>query len=214
MLGGSIEVALSREQREPENRRRVTVQRIWLVSVLVLVLAACGAAPALELKDEPFRDQANGYSIRYPVGWQHVYLERVGGLVLYQSGEPIEDIMGLRAVAQVPVVVIIAGPLEAVPYVSLDDVHNSKTMLQAFLAWLGDAKDGRIGRIRTITVAGRDGAVADIRWSQGETIMAGSAVAVYLGDRGVFIEGAGQADSWKAFEPTFEASLESVTLDH
>ena len=187
--------------------------RMWWVSVLVLVVAACGATPALELEDEPFRDQPNGYSFRHPRGWHQVYLERVGGHVFYRSDQPIEDIMAQRAVAEVPVVVVIAGPLDAVPNVLLDDVHNSKTMLQAFLAWLGDAQDARVGRIRTITVAGKDAAVADIRWSQGEAKMAGRAVAVYLGDRGVFIEGAGQAESWKAFEPTFEASLETMTLD-
>ncbi len=187
-------------------------QAVLLVSVLPLILAACGATPTLELEDRPFRDQANGYSIRYPEGWEHVYLERVSGRVFYQSGEPIEEIVALRAVGKVPVLLIIAGPLDAVPYVSLDDVHDSKTMIRAFLAWLGDAQDGRVGRIRTGAVAGKDGAVAEIRWSQGETKMAGRAAAVYLGDRGLFIEGAGSADSWKAFEPTFKDILDSAVL--
>lgn len=187
--------------------------RMLLISVLVLIVVACGAAPSLELEDEPFRDQAGGYSIRYPLGWQHVDLERVGGQVFYQSGEPIEDIMALRTVAEVPVFVVIAGSLDAIPNVSAEGVKDSETMLKAFLAWLGDAQDGKIGRVRTIRLAGQDAAAADIRWTAGGTKTAGRAVAVYLGDQGFFVEAAGRAENWRAFEPTFEAILESVTLD-
>jgi hypothetical protein len=64
-----------------------------------------------------------------------------------------------------------------------------------------------------VTVDGQQGAVADIRWTMLETDMAGRAVAVYLGERGFFIEGAGRAEAWKAFAPTFEAMLQRVTLE-
>jgi hypothetical protein len=213
VLVESIEVLLTARQRESEKRRRTMKYRTLLVSVLALIVAACGATPALELEDEPFRDQANGYSIRYPQGWQYVYLERVGGHVFYDSGEPIEDIMALRAVAEVPVVIVIAGPLDAIPHVPPEGVRDSETMLNAFLAWLGDAQDGKMGRVRTISMAGQDASAADIRWTAGETKTAGRAVAVYLGDRGFFIEGAGRAENWNAFESTFEAILESIILD-
>jgi hypothetical protein len=190
--------------------------RVWLVSVLAVVVVACGAAPALELEDEPFRDQVSGYSIRYPQGWQHVYLERVGGEVFFHSGEPIEDIVDLRAVAEVPIVVVIAGPLGGIPHPSLDGVQDARTMLEAFLAWLGDVQGGRVGRVRTITVAGQRAAAADIRWPfllAPDTTVAGRAVAVFLGERVFFVEAAGRAEGWKAFEPTFDAILESITLD-
>jgi hypothetical protein len=190
--------------------------RIVLISVLAFVVAACGATPALELEDEPFRDQVNGYSMRFPQGWQHVYLERVGGEVFYHGSEPIEDIVALRAVAEVPIVVIIAGPLDDIPLVSLDGVQDSRAMLEAFLAWLGDVEGGKIGRVRTITVGGHRAAAADIRWPflpAPDTTVAGRAVAVFLGEWVFFVEAAGRAKSWKPFEPTFEAILESVTLD-
>jgi hypothetical protein len=189
---------------------------MWLVSVLALLIAACGAKPALELEDEPFRDQVKGYSIRYPQGWQHVYVERVGGEVFYDSSEPIEDIVALRAVAEVPIVVVIAGSLDDIPHPSLERVRDSKAMLEVFLAWLGDVEGGKIGRVRTITVAGQRAAAADIRWPfllAPDTTVGGRAVAIFLGDRILFVEAAGRAENWKAFEPTFDAMLESVTLD-
>lgn len=151
--------------------------------------------------------------MRYPQGWQHVYLERVGGEVFYRSGEPIEDIMALRAVAEVPIILVIAGPVDDIPHVSPDGLQDARTMLKAFLAWLGDAEDGKVGRMRTITVAGMDAAAADIRWVMQGTETSGRAVAVYLGTRGLFIEAAGRAEGWTAFKPTFDAILESLTLD-
>ena len=190
--------------------------RMWLVSFLTLVVAACGATSALELEDEPFRDQANGYSVGYPQGWQHIYVERIGGEVFYHSSEPIEDIVALRAVAEVPIVVVIAGPLDDIPHPSLDGVRDSKTMLEAFVAWLGNTEGGKVGRVRTVTVAGQRAAAADIRWPfllAPDTTVAGRAIAVFLGDRVFFVEAAGDAENWKSFEPTFEAILESVTLD-
>ncbi len=189
--------------------------RILLILILALVVVACSAAPALELEDEPFRDQANGYSIRYPQGWQHVYLERIGGQVFYHSDEPIEDIVATRAVAEVPIVIVIAGPLDGIPHVSLDGVQDSKAVLGAFLAWVGDVQGGKVGRMRTITVADQHAATADIRWPAWlvpDTTVTGRAVAVHLGKRAFFVEAAGRAENWRQFEPTFEAMLESINL--
>ena len=190
--------------------------RILPISILALIIVACGAAPALELGEEPFRDQANGYAIHYPQGWQHVYVERIGGQVFYHSGEPIEDIVATRAVAEVPIVVVITGPLDGIPYVSLDGAQDSKAVLGAFLAWLGDVREGKVGRMRTITVAGhRAAAAADIRWPallEPDTTVAGRAVAVHLGEKAFFVEAVGRAESWKQFEPTFEAMVESIIL--
>jgi hypothetical protein len=212
----SIDALLPGRQRETKNRKGTMKHRNLLISVLALMVAACGAAPPLELEDEPFRDGENDYAIRYPGGWQHVYVERIGGEVFYRRGEPIEDIVATRAVAEVPVVVVIASPLDDIPHVSLDGVQDSRTMLQAFLAWLGDVQGGKIGRTRTLTVAGQPAAAADIRWPAllvPDTTVAGRAVAVYLGERALFIEAAGRAENWKKFEPTFEAMVQSLTLD-
>ena len=113
-------------------------------------------------------------------------------------------------------VVVIAGPRDDIPHVSLDGIQDSKATLGAFLAWLGNVRGGKVGRMRTTTVAGQRAAAADIRWplvTAPDAAVAGRAVAVFLGERVFFVEAAGRAENWKAFEPTFEAILESVTLD-
>jgi hypothetical protein len=68
-------------------------------------------------------------------------------------------------------------------------------MHDAFLASLGDAPDGKVGRIRTITVIGRDAAAAGIRWTADGTSMTG------------------RAENWNAFEPASEIVSERVLLD-
>jgi hypothetical protein len=189
---------------------------VWLLSILALMVVACGAPPPLELGDEPFRDQANGYSLRYPQGWQHVYVEHVGGEVFYQGGEPIEDIVALRAVPEVPIIVVIAGSVDDIAGPSLAGIEDSKAMLEVFLAWLGDVEGGKVGRVRTGTVAGQPAAAADIRWPfllDPGTTVTGRAVAVLMGEQAFFIEAAGRAESWTAFEPTFEAILDSVAFE-
>lgn len=189
-----------------------------LVPVLValmaagLPMAACsrsGGADVLELGEEVFRSEDGSVSLLYPQGWQQYWLERMGGTLLHAPEEPIEDIVGMRQVAQVAVVSIIVGPLADVPAVDVEGVQDSRTMLKAFLSWL---KNSQISWIRRVDVDGHRGAAANIRFTMLDTRMAGRAVAVFQGDRAFFIEGAAPVDAWKRFAPTFEAMLETVSL--
>jgi hypothetical protein len=68
-------------------------------------------------------------------------------------------------------------------------------MLDAFLAWLGDAPGGRMGLVRTITVMDEDDAATSIRWTADGTKMTGRAAAVCLGDRGFCQEAAGRIEN-------------------
>jgi len=163
--------------------------------------------PGLELKDKAFRDETSGYAIHYPQGWLNLYDEGMEADVFYDSKELIEEVVEGDIAPTVPVMLIMSGPLQTIFYGDLDETQDAQEMLEIFVEWVDE-----VGEVEEVTVAGKPAAAVNTSWTADEVSFAGRVVAIHLGDRAVIIQGAGTAESWETFIPTFEAMAASLTL--
>jgi len=163
--------------------------------------------PGLELDDEAFRNETSGYAILYPQGWQRFYDEAMEADIFYDSKEPIEEVLYGDVAPTVPIVLVMSGPLQTIFYGDLDETQDAQEMLEIFMEWVDE-----VGEVEDVTVDGEPAAAVNVNWVEDEVAWAGRVVAIHLGDRAIIIQGAGTAESWETFIPTFEAMLASLEI--
>ncbi len=191
-----------------------------LMTVTLVVgwlLSACNASVSPPLNDqllvsEPFSEQKKGYTIRYPQGWMYRWVDDGDAVHFFE-----EDKANQQNILPGPTVTIAVGPIEA--FGEADKTADAQTMLKALLegqSFKLNSKAGRregwVEKIESLTVGGKDAAVATLRGTEDGTNFAARFVFVHTGDRGAIIFGVAQSEAWEIFNPTFEAMLDSMTF--
>lgn len=168
-------------------------------------------AAGLPLIEEPFRNAVAGYDLRYPQGWQHESAEGVEGEIFFQGGVPLDELMANDTLPEWPVIMVLAGDPETVYYGTFDEAESAADVVQMLAARSLDDQ-ATLGAVETVTLGGETGATLQADWGEGDMALTTHYLAVYLGDRLLAIQAAGTSESWAAFEPTFGAMLDSLTL--
>ena len=181
------------------------------------LLGACNPSIHLPIDDpllvsEPFIEQKQGYTIRYPQGWMYRWEDHGDAVHFFE-----EDKADQYNIVPGPTVVIAVGPIEA--FDEADKTADAQTILKAFLQGQSfnfnsksGSREGQVEKVEQTTVDGKDAAVATLKGTEAGTNFAARFVFVHTGDRGAIILGVGQDELWEAFNPTFERMLASMTF--
>jgi hypothetical protein len=158
-----------------------------------------------ELAGESFVNEAKGYSIAYPAGWQ-----------VMDMGEMVILIKDPAAMSTgTPTAVIIsADTVEAFLGGALVGVTEEQlgAALLTVAAQMGE--DLKLGEVETLTVGGLPAARAEGTGTadDGVTPMTGCLTLVLGDTHAAMIMAVAPAGQWEAFEPLFEAMLDTFTL--
>jgi len=166
--------------------------------------------PILEMEDEAFRNEASGYAIQYPKGWQHTFDDDARGDIFYGGKEAIDEVMDGDVPLSKPLVIVMGGSIEDIFYKDMAETENAQEMLELVIG--GMDEDAEITPEGEVTIGDETAAAVDMRWSEDGTDYAGRAVAIHLGDWGYVIMGASPVEDWEAFAPTLDAMLDSMTI--
>lgn len=193
--------------------------KLVIIGLLIgWLLSACQASRISLLDDqllveEPFVEQKKGYSIRYPQGWTYRWEDHGDAVRFFE-----EDKGSQQNILSDPNVTIFLGPIEA--FYEADQTADAQIILKAFLEGPDfnlnsdvGRREGKIEKIETMTVDGRDATIALLTGTEAGTEFTARFVFVHTGDRGAIIFGAGQSEEWEIFNPTFEAMLASITFE-
>ncbi len=193
-------------------------QKMFKLAAIVLVVgwlsSACNASvsppvDSLLLVSEPFVEQKQGYTIRYPQGWAYRWEDYGDGVRFFQEGEADQ-----QEFLSGPTVSIGVGPIDA--FNELDPTADAQTILEFFLEeqWLRLNSDEErwVEKVESITVDGHDAAVATLGGIWDDTSFGARAVFVHTGDRGAVILGTAPSEAWEVFNPTFNDMLDSMTF--
>ncbi len=161
-------------------------------------------AGAFELAAEPFVNEANGYSIAYPEGWQSMDM---GTMVIFVS-----DLASMSADSPTAVVVM-ADTVENFLEGAMVGISGDQLEAVLTVAATQMGEDFVLGEAQSLTANDMPAAGAEISGTADDgTPMAGY-LALVLGDtHAAMILGAMPADSWPAFAPTFFAMLDTLTF--
>jgi hypothetical protein len=187
-----------------------TCKLVIVVLIVGCLLSACnaGASPG-PLVDEPFVEQRQGFTIRYPEDWTYQWEDHGDGVQFLAPGMADQE-----SFLPGPSVSIAVAPIEALGTAAR--TSDAKTMLDAFLEGLmynvGSGEEGWVEETESITVDGNDAAVVTIGGVEDGTDFTGRLVFVHTGDRGAIVLGLAESKTWKAFDPTFEEMLASMTF--
>ena len=188
-----------------------------LVAIALVVgwlSSACNASVSspvdgLLLVSEPFVEQKQGYTIRYPQGWTYQWEDYGDGVRFFEEGEADQ-----QDFLPGPTVSIAVAPIEA--FDEVDQTADAQTILEVFLEEqmlnLNSNEEGWVEKVESITVDGNDAAVATLRGIEDGTDFTARLVFVHAGDRGAIILGIVQSEAWEIFNPTFEDMLASMTF--
>ena len=166
--------------------------------------------PTLELEAEAYHDEKNGYTIRYPAGWD--FLAQDDGVFFFESMQAIQGMQEGTA-PSVPLVIVETGPQDVVSGGGAAGAQNAVEMINLFIEDdQGGAGFEVMGEAQEISVAETDAAYVDLRWTVDQTTLTGRIVVIYMDDWGIMVIGAGSDESWEPFVPTFEAILGSMEL--
>jgi hypothetical protein len=151
--------------------------------------------------------QGDGYSIRYPEGWQ---ISSAEGRVFLVTDKAILEM----EIPSFPAIVIESGPLADLTSGQMAGARNARQMVEAFAQERrrDQGSEVAVGEIQALSVSGWYGVSSTVRFSLGGVRVADLITAVYQGDRGFIVHGYGQAADMTAFTPLYTAMIKSLIL--
>jgi len=159
----------------------------------------------IDLADEPFINEAMGYSIAYPDGWQSMDMDFMVAFT------PDLTTMGS---SQAMAVVVMADTVE--DFLDGALVGITADQLEAVLAEAATqmGEDFELGEVESLTVDDLPAVGAELTGTadDGTTPMAGYLTLVLGDTHAAMIIAVSPADQWKAFQPTFLVMLDTFTF--
>jgi len=153
-----------------------------------------------------YTNAPGGYSLRYPDGL--IYAEE-DTLVTFALSESALELAPEEAVAQGPVVLFDASPLDEVTDdFGLDESAAPEDLVAAMVENMG----AEMSSLETGKLSGYPGALAEMVGTFGETEYVGGLAVVTVEDRVVGAYGMAPPDQWAQFRPAFENMFFSLTL--
>jgi len=151
--------------------------------------------------------QGDGYSIRYPEGWQ---ISSAEGRVFLVTDMAILEM----EIPSFPAIVIESGPLADLTSGQMAGARNARQMIEAFAQERrrDQGSEVAVGKIQALSVSGWYGVSSTVRFSVDGVRVADLITAVYQGDRGFIVHGYGQAADLTAFTPLYTAMIKSLIL--
>ena len=195
-------------------------RKMFKLAAIALIVgwlsSACNAnlsppVDGLLLVSEPFVEQKQGYTIRYPQGWAYRWEDYGDGVRFFPESEADQ-----QDFLSAPTVSIGVGPIDAL-FDKVDPTANAQTILELFLEEqvlnIGlDSGEGWVEKVESITVDGHDAAAATLGGIWDDTNFGARFVFVHTRDRGAVILGTAPSEAWKVFDPTFQGMLDSMTF--
>jgi hypothetical protein len=158
----------------------------------------------VDLADEPFVNEANGYSIAYPDGWQSMDMDT---MVIF-----VQDLMTMNTDMPTAIVVM-ADTIEAFLGGALVGISQDDLEAVMALAATQMGEDMELGDVETLTVDDAPAAGAELIGTSEETANMTGYVVLALGDtQAAMIMAMAPQDQWTALEPVFWAMLDTFTF--
>jgi hypothetical protein len=161
-------------------------------------------AVGVELADEPFVNQAKGYSIAYPEGWLTMDLEE---LVFFTP-----DLASMGG-DQMNAVIVMADTIEnfldgVLVGLTGDQLEAIMTLAPAFVG-----EDLEVGEAQSLTIDGWPAVGAMISGTTDDGIVIDGYIVIVAGDtQAAMIMALIPPDQWEAFQPTFLEMLDTFAF--
>lgn len=159
----------------------------------------------IELADEPFVNEAKGYSIAYPDGWQSLDMDFAVAFAPDLSAAVSGDLPMAMIVMADTIEDFLDGALVGI---TEDQLEAVLAMSSSFVG-----EDMELGEVESFSLNGLSatGASAEMVADDGSP-MAGYVVLILGDTHAAIIVAAAPADQWEAFQPTFVAMLDTFTF--